>query len=109
MSLKQCLQAVAQWALTLREVLEDRSRTGLMDQDHSTKCVCRKAQGILDQLHKIEGCFVTVLEQCETKCLDQCDRFVKPRDLENLWFLLNQMQETLRMNVSIQVCMSPVS
>ena len=107
MSLKQCLQAVTQWALTLREVLEDRSRTGLMDQDHSTKCVCRKAKGILDQLHKIEACFVTVLEQCETKCLDQCDRFVKPRDLENVWFLLNQMQETLRMNVSIQVCINP--
>jgi hypothetical protein len=101
MSLKQCLQAVAQWALTLREVLEDRSRTGLLDQDHSTKCVCRKAQVILAQLHKIEACFSAVLEQCaknDTR-LEHYDRFY----LENLWISLNQMQETLRMNVSIQV------
>ncbi len=94
MTLDQCLQTVTQWAVTLRDVLEDRGGTGLLRVTNpgvgSTNCVCRKAQMIVEQLERLEKSFAKVLESSDAV------------GFEKLWSALSQMKETLRMNVSIQ-------
>ena len=91
----QCLQCVTQCAVTLRDVLEDRGRSGLVgvtsQHSVSTNCVCRKAKAIVEKLEKLELRFGKVSANPDRS------------NFEKLWLALLQMKETLRMNVSIQV------
>ena len=126
LNLEQCLQCLTQWLLVLREVLEDRGRMGLLglarnDYDGGcTKCVCRKADSIVERLRNVEKRFTAVIESSgnvieRSGNVKECSRSVVKReavyrsDLEKLWAVLDDVQETLRMNVSIQVKRNPLN
>jgi hypothetical protein len=96
MSVQLCLQTATQWAVTLRDVADDRGGMGLLAAARcdagSRNCVCKKASVIVQQLEALEKCFVGALEE---------DAGLQ--ELQRLWEALAGLQELLRMNVSIQV------
>jgi hypothetical protein len=96
---------------------------GLARNDYDggcTKCVCRKADSIVERLRNVEKRFTAVIESSgnvieRSGNVEERSRSVVKReavyrsDLEKLWAVLDDVQETLRMNVSIQVKRNPLN
>ena len=96
MSFEQCLLCLTQWVLTLQDVFEDRNRMGLLTlnkTNRSANCSCRKSLAIVQQLLKVDKGFALAFS----------DRDQHVINMPNLRSTLSEFQETLRMNVSIQV------
>ncbi len=96
MNFEECLHCLTQLVLTLQDVFEDRSRMGLLSlnrSDRAANCSCQKSLGIIQQLVKVDRCFATAFS----------DKIQHELHLRNLRATLQEFQEMLRMNVSIQV------
>ena len=106
-SMEKCLIALTQWALTLQHVSEElqaeKPEYGPSNPSEVTRCLCAKADNVMQALKKVESNYYEVIETCDNAVVNPDLQDIQSRSVRDLTEHAKLVQGLLRSAVSIQI------